>query len=265
LKYRIVDVFTDVPLAGNALCVVTDPVSDESSMQAIAREVNLSETTFVTRTGEASYDVRIFTPGGELPFAGHPSLGTAWVMGPGRWTQRSPGATVTIEATGEGATMSAPDPTLTEVYPEDGARAVGLPEAAVAKAFVADVGGMGFLVLPTEAPIDGLRIDQSAVAAAAKAVGVPGVGIVRRLDDRTLHARVFVPGASIVEDPGTGSAAAPFGLIARKLWPSTSADLTIFQGAEIGRPCCIEVHAEVGNLRVGGRVAACAEGRFSWS
>jgi trans-2,3-dihydro-3-hydroxyanthranilate isomerase len=265
LNYRIVDVFTDVPLAGNGLCVVTDPVSDESLMQAIAREVNLSETTFVTRTGDASYDVRIFTPGGELPFAGHPSLGSAWVMGPGRWTQRSLGATVTIEATAEGATMSAPDPKLTEVYPEDGARAVGLPEASVAKAFVADVGGMGFLVLPTEAPVDALRPDQAAVAAAAKAVGVPGVGVVRRLDDRSLHARVFVPGAGIVEDPGTGSAAGAFGLLARRLWPSMEAGLTIFQGAEIGRPCRIEVYAEAGKVRVGGRVAACAEGRFSWS
>jgi PhzF family phenazine biosynthesis protein len=124
---------------------------------------------------------------------------------------------------------------------------------------------MGFLVLPTEAPIEGLRPDQAAMAAAAKAVGVPGVGVVRRLDDRTLHARVFVPGAGILEDPGTGSAAGPFGLIARRLWPTTEADITVFQGAEMGRPCRIEVHAEPGNLRVGGRVAACAEGRFSWS
>jgi len=109
LSYRIVDVFTDRPLAGNALCVVTapegPPLSDDV-MLCLAREVNLSETTFVRRTGDDAYDVRIWTGGGELPFAGHPSLGTAWSLGPGRWTQTSPGAVVTVEASLQGAVMT---------------------------------------------------------------------------------------------------------------------------------------------------------------
>lgn len=71
-RYRVVDVFTDTPLSGNALCVVLDPVDDDAVKQAIAREVNLSETTFVTVTGDGTYDVRIFTASAELPFAGHP-------------------------------------------------------------------------------------------------------------------------------------------------------------------------------------------------
>ena len=86
MRYRIVDVFTDQPLAGNALCVVVDPCP-ERRMAAVAREVNLSETTFPTITGEGTYAMRIFTPGLEIPFAGHPTLGTAWVLGPGRWRQ----------------------------------------------------------------------------------------------------------------------------------------------------------------------------------
>src|SRR5579885_2388928 len=102
IRYRIVDVFSDRPLAGNALCVVLDPVPDDV-MQAIARETNLSETTFPTVTGSDSYDVRIFTPSVELPFAGHPTLGTAWVLGAGRWQQTSPGAVVTVEADAGGA------------------------------------------------------------------------------------------------------------------------------------------------------------------
>jgi hypothetical protein len=76
VRYRIVDVFTDRPLAGNALCVVLDPCPEER-MQTVAREMNLSETTFVTERGEGTYSMRIFTPGVELPFAGHPTLGTA--------------------------------------------------------------------------------------------------------------------------------------------------------------------------------------------
>jgi PhzF family phenazine biosynthesis protein len=83
MHYRIVDVFTDRPLAGNQLCVVLD-LSPDATMQAIAREVNLSETTFPTVTGPGAYRNRIFTPATELPFAGHPSLGTAWALCPGR-------------------------------------------------------------------------------------------------------------------------------------------------------------------------------------
>ena len=83
MRYRIVDVFSDRALAGNQLCVVLDDC-DESLMQAVAREVNLSETTFPVVTGPASYSNRIFTPSAELPFAGHPSLGTAWALLDGR-------------------------------------------------------------------------------------------------------------------------------------------------------------------------------------
>jgi trans-2,3-dihydro-3-hydroxyanthranilate isomerase len=261
LPYRIVDVFTDRPLAGNQLCVVLEPVDDDELMQAIAREVNLSETTFVTRTGDDSYDVRIWTIDGELPFAGHPSLGTAWALGPGRWTQTSPGGTVVIEASETGAVMSQPDPTFTEVYPEDVASGLGLPVSSVPTAMVGEVGGTRHLLVPTTAPIDALRPDLGALAAVAKTVRCSGIGVVRRIDDASLHARVFFPSFALGEDPGTGSAAGPFAVLARKLW-STADDVVIHQGAEMGRPCRIEVHAEPGNIRVGGRVAAVAEGRF---
>jgi trans-2,3-dihydro-3-hydroxyanthranilate isomerase len=262
LTYKIVDVFTDRPLAGNALCVVLDGAGgDESLMQAIAREANLSETTFVTQTGDDTYDVRIWTTAGELPFAGHPSLGSAWALGPGRWTQTSPGATVVIEVSEAGAVMSQPDPVFTEVYPEEVCEALGLPVASVRTATVAEVGGTRHLLVPTDAPIDALQPDNRALVAATRSLRTTGVGVLRRVDDATLHARLFMPGASLVEDPGTGSAAGPFGLLARRLW-STDEDIVILQGAEMGRPCRLEVHAEERNLRVGGRVAACAEGRF---
>ena len=109
LRYRLVDVFTDRPLWGNPLCVVLDPCPSEL-MQAIAREANLSETTFPSQTGEDSYEMRIFSPTLELPFAGHPSLGTGWLLGPRRWTQVTSGATVIVEADKDGATMSQPQP-----------------------------------------------------------------------------------------------------------------------------------------------------------
>jgi predicted PhzF superfamily epimerase YddE/YHI9 len=84
--------------------------------------------------------------------------------------------------------------------------------------------------------------------------------VVRRLDDHTLQVRVFVGG--IGEDPGTGSAAGPIAVLAGKVLGS-GIDVTIRQGIEMGRPCTIEVHCEQGSIRVGGRVAACAEGVFT--
>lgn len=259
LRYRVVDVFSDRPLAGNALCVVLDPCPD-AVMAAIAREVNLSETAFPVVTGDGTYEMRIFTPTAELPFAGHPSLGTAWCLGPGRWQQTTEGGTVVVESDAFGAVMQQPTPRFSYADPEQAVRALGLGGAEVAS--VAEAGGVGHLLVATDEPLDGLSPDPSMVAAAARASGAHTLCALRRLDDDTLHVRVFAPSLGISEDPGTGSAAGPAGLLARRLW-GTPVDVTVVQGAEIGRPCLIEVHAEEGQVRVGGRVAACAEGIFT--
>ena len=243
LRYRIVDVFSDRPLAGNALCVVLDPCP-EPVMLAIAREMNLSETTFPVVVDEREYEMRIFTPLAELPFAGHPSLGTAWVLGPGSWTQRTEGATVTVEATADGAGMSQPDPVLSQLPGSEGwlAEAAGNRHVIVARerGTLADAHSQPFALPPRTTTVSFLR----------------------PLDDHTLHVRAFVPGDRAFEDPGTGSLAGPAAVLARRLW-HTAVDVDIRQGDEIGRPCRIQVHAEPGNLRVGGRVTPCAEGTLT--
>src|SRR4051812_50112510 len=94
-------------------------------MQAVARETNLSETTFPTSTGDRAYRNRIFTPGSELPFAGHPTLGSAWCLGPGTWEQTTAGAVVTVEVDARGAVMSQPDPVLEPADAEGVAAAIG--------------------------------------------------------------------------------------------------------------------------------------------
>jgi len=262
MRYRIVDVFSDRALAGNALCVVLDPC-DEQHMQALAREVNLSETTFPTVTSDASYRMRIFTPNDELPFAGHPSIGTAWALGPNTWEQTTSGAVVTVQADAHGAVMGQPDPELVQVDDRIAAAAVdalGLPGADGAWRSVA--GGTRHVLVPTTAPLDTLQPDLAAVRVAAESAGGMSLCPFRRIDDHTLHVRVFVPSAGIAEDPGTGSAAGPIGILARQLW-NTAADIEITQGTEMGRPCRLEVHAELGEIQVGGRVALCAEGRFA--
>jgi trans-2,3-dihydro-3-hydroxyanthranilate isomerase len=259
LRYRIVDVFTDRPLAGNGLCVVLDPCPEEL-MPRLAREVNLSETTFPVVTGSGRYDVRIFTPGTELPFAGHPSIGTAWTLGPGAWIQTSPGAVVTVEADDRGARMGQPDPVLEEVDASALSAALGIRRADAA--WRSTAGGLVHLIVPTGAPIANVEPDPAALLTAAAALGAAGAAVVKPLDDRTLHVRAFFPGFGIAEDPGTGSLAGPIGILAGQLW-ATATDLTIRQGDEIGRPCRIEVHAELGALRVGGPVSGCAEGTFT--
>ena len=249
MRYRIVDVFTDRPLTGNALCVVLDPCPPEQ-MPLVAREVNLSETTFPVVVADDRYQMRIFTPGDELPFAGHPSLGTAGVLGPGRWTQVTSGATVVVEADANGAEMSQPDPVFEE-------REVPAFDGAVAM-WRGTAGGTTHLYLAVDAP---LAPDLAAVAELTTRERATALAVFRRVDDATVHARVFAPASAIFEDPGTGSAAGPIGVLARRHL-GTGVDITVRQGDEMGRPCRIEVHAADGDIRVGGRVAACAEGRF---
>jgi trans-2,3-dihydro-3-hydroxyanthranilate isomerase len=131
-------------------------------------------------------------------------------------------------------------------------------------AYRAEAAGMAHLLVPTTARLERLRTSPAALAGVARQARVTTVGLFGVLDDSTLRARVFVPdgGGGGFEDPGTGSAAGPIGLLARRLW-GTAADVIIHQGDEIGRPCRIEVHAEDGDVRVGGRVASCAEGVFT--
>jgi trans-2,3-dihydro-3-hydroxyanthranilate isomerase len=258
-EYQIVDVFSERPLAGNALCVVLDPVPD-AVKQTLAREVNLSETTFPVVTGDDEYEMQIFTPHGEMSFAGHPSLGTAWVLGPKRWTQRTSGATVVVEADATGAVMTQPDPEFTEVDPGVAMRALGLFGSD--GAWVSSAGGTRHLIVLADSPIHRLEPNMQSILTASQAVAAISVAVVERLNDTTLHARVFLPAMGIDEDPGTGSAAGPIGLLAGKKW-GTGVDVAVRQGAEVGRPCVIEVHAEEGNVRVGGRVAQCARGHFT--
>ena len=225
-------------------------------MPLLAREVNLSETAFPTVVGENRYDNRIFTPTRELPFAGHPSLGTAWVLGPNRWTQVTRGASITVDADESGARMTAPDAVLTEIDPSLLVAAFGLPRAD--GAFVAEA-GIRHAIVATDAPIEHVTPDLLAMTAA---VETETVAVVRRRDEGSLHVRVFAPGAGVAEDPGTGSAAGPIALVARRLWQMAD-DVVIHQGLEIGRPCRIEVQVEGDTVWVGGAVVDCARGTFT--
>lgn len=259
MRYRVVDVFTDRPLAGNALCVVLDPCPEER-MQAIAREANLSETTFITARGDGEYTVRIFTPTVELPFAGHPTLGTAWVMGPGRWIQTTSGGRVAVRVDEQGAEMTQPDPEVHEV--DEPELRTALRVDRLLGSWRAEAAGTAHLIAAVDEPIDSLRPRPEVAGELIDRHATATLATVRRLDGATLHVRVLFRGVGIAEDPGTGSVAGPIGVLARRIW-GLGPDLLIRQGDEVGRPSRIRVHAEPGDLRVGGRVVLAAEGRFA--
>jgi trans-2,3-dihydro-3-hydroxyanthranilate isomerase len=243
LPYHVLDVFTDRPYAGNPLAVVLDgdDLSTES-MQAIAREFNLSETTFPTSSDRADYAVRIFTPGTELPFAGHPSIGTAWLLArlgripAGEVRQDCAAGVLPVAVTGSGATLTGGAPTVSD--PLDAVpllHSVGLEAGSLAGIAPPRTAGTGL-------EWTYLAVEADAVGRAAPdwiglARSVPSTGLaVFSWTDGVAHLRAMTTEG--FEDPATGSAALGFGvyLAASGLVRDGTTEYRIHQGAEIGRP-----------------------------
>lgn len=276
-QYLIVDVFARGPLSGNALAVFPDGAAiDSERYQAIAREMNLSETAFVTATRPDGYDVRIFTPGSELPFAGHPTLGTAWVLRHigaivgDRPTQTSPAGetpvsialdTVWLERTG---TVGRDRDDADAI-----ARALNIAEAAIG--FDAAILGMERTALRpamVDAGIPQLLVpiaDPDVLARVRPGPGVEGLssqGIYcfAPLGSARVKARFFAAGLGIAEDPATGSAAAALGLYLCDRAGELAFEIS--QGDEVARPSTLNVDAARGRVRVGGVVVLVARGEF---
>lgn len=310
--FRQVDVFTDRALDGNPLAVFPDAAGlSDVEMQALARETNLSETTFVLpvsaagRTAGADYRVRIFTPGEELPFAGHPSLGTAWVLaGLGRLALSGSVVTVRQEvgvgvlplalALADGRvgeiTLTTPAPRvlkeLTADEAADLARALGLDSsvlgwpAAVGVALPAVIWcGLPTLVVPVAQRAPLAALDARVALTMAEVVARHGVDTVALVAPGSsgaaagadVHVRVLCdPRTGIVEDPATGSAAAPIAVALGRLARRRNATerTVIEQGVEMGRPSRLTAEADFDAdggpvaARVTGRVVGVAEGRF---
>jgi trans-2,3-dihydro-3-hydroxyanthranilate isomerase len=266
--FETVDVFTDRRFAGNPLAVVTDARGlDAATMQAIAAEFNLSETTFVLPAEDAANTarVRIFNPTAEMAFAGHPSIGTAFVLAS---TGAAPGdvlrlevpagiAAVTLECDAVGAvvggTVEAPQPL-----------GVG---AEVAVGVVARCSGLAAedIIVANHPPVQistGNPYVLAEVGAAALARAVPDVAAFRaalaaypafgarfslhlyaHLGAGLLKARMFAPLAGTLEDPATGSANAPLAAYLLQLQGGERADFVVHQGEYVGRPSLIRAGA----------------------
>lgn len=244
LPYHVLDVFTDRPYAGNPLAVVLggDDLSTES-MQAIAREFNLSETTFPTSSDRADYKVRIFTAGTELPFAGHPSIGTAWLLARlgripvGDVRQDCAAGVLPITVTESGATLTGGTPTVSDPLDADPLlRAVGLDAGSLSAAAAPRVAGAGLEW--TYLPVAADAVERAAPdwIGLSRSVSSTGLAVFSGGADGVVHLRAMTTEG--FEDPATGSAALGFGvyLAASGLVPEGTTEYRIEQGAEIGRP-----------------------------
>jgi trans-2,3-dihydro-3-hydroxyanthranilate isomerase len=280
IPFRVVDVFTDRPLAGNQLCVIPDPVElNASAMQAIAAEIGFSETTFVTDAGGHRYAMRIFTPARELPFAGHPTLGTAFVMvSEGRVTapvvQSVIAGEIEVEVDVEtGFARMHQLPPGFGSFPEDldvVAAAGGLAARDLHPELRPRVvsTGLPVLIVPLRDPEGVIRAvpRPEVLGPLLDETGTDTFYLFAATDERQAKARMFGVGVGVAEDAATGSAAGPLGAYLVERGAMTPGLITVSQGAEIGRPSTlfvdVESHADGWRVHVGGGVAKVAQGEF---
>ena len=275
LAYELVDVFTDQPFAGNPLAVVldADDLSTEQ-MQTLAREFNLSETAFPLAAPDgATYGLRIFTPVSELPFAGHPSVGAAWVLrrlgriDDGANVQACGAGLLPVHVTPEAVTLTGGTPVAgAPMDPEPFLAAVGLKADDLVGPPVRFCGtGIEFAYLLVE-PSAVARAEPSLSAVAA--LGGTGTAVLS-WDGACASSRVFACGVGILEDPATGSAALGLGvmLAASGLLADGTHAYVVEQGVQMGRPSTLACEVDVSGgvvvrTQVSGTVVPIARGEI---
>ncbi|MFE4420533.1 PhzF family phenazine biosynthesis protein [Streptomyces sp. NPDC056817] len=271
-SFAQIDVFSTVPYSGNPVAVVLDgaDLTDEE-MQRLARWTNLSETTFVLppTVPEADYRLRIFTPQGELPFAGHPTLGSAraWLDGGGTpqhadgIVQECAAGLVTVRRGKGTLSFAAPprvrDGALDDTYLNQIVAAFGITrDQVVAHQWVDNGPGWAVLQLRTAEEVLALEPDLSLIPAAM----VGAIGAYPEGSGHNFEMRTFAPGAGVPEDPACGSMNAAVGqwLTATGAAPST---YRVSQGTRLGRAASIEITVDAdGTVWVTGAATVCIRG-----
>ena len=274
-RYVVCDVFTNEPLAGNQLAVFTDARGiPEEQLQRLAKEMNFSETTFVyPPSGDGHVLMRIFTPVAEIPFAGHPTLGTAFVLaGPLQLLEiriETGQGTVPVRVEREGARivfgrMDQPLPTIAPFERADELQSVLGVESQLPVEVYDNGLAHVYVSLGSEAEVAALQPDQQRLAA----LGAYGINCFAG-DGLTWKTRMFGPGLGVPEDPATGSAAGPLALhLVRHGRIALGDEIEISQGAEIGRPSTLYARVDgtadaVERIEVGGCAVIVARGEFS--
>ncbi len=286
-RYLIVDVFGDEKFKGNQLAVFLDAGAlDEAEMQSLAREMNFPESTFIldSKPNDTGWPVRIFTPRVEVPFAGHPTLGTSWVIANELLDARPDTITLDLKVGpipvrfetdehGELMWMTQNQPEFMDGPPaEDVAAALGLDVADIDARFpIQRVStGLPFLLVPivSLASVRRARVRGEAYDALCAEDHKAIFFFTEDTVDPTnrVHARMFADAFGVPEDPATGSANGCLAawLVRHRYFGSAEIDLTVEQGVEMGRTARLHLRASeiegTFSIRVGGRVVPVAEG-----
>ncbi len=283
VPFRLLDVFAETPFAGNQLCVVPDVPEGlgADTMLTLAREIGFSETTFVTAVRDDGYDVRIFTPDAELAFAGHPTIGTAFVLvAEGRvapsLVQTSAAGDVPVEvdlANGR-ATMHQLPPMFGEPFDDRAAvaAAAGLEAADLVDGLpiVSASTGIAHLMVPVreEATLRSAARDPRLSTEVCEAAEAESLYLFTVRGEGDVMARMFDRFPTIWEDPATGSAAGPLGAyLSRHGLAGMPGRAVVAQGEMIGRPSFLHLRvASDGDswaIEVEGGVRSTGEGTFS--
>jgi trans-2,3-dihydro-3-hydroxyanthranilate isomerase len=276
-RYVVADVFTDTPLAGNQLAVFTDARElPEELLQRLAREINFSETVFVYVPEAGGHArIRIFTPAAEIPFAGHPTLGTAFVLaaplqlGEIRLETRAGIVPVSLERDESGRIVfGRMEQPLPSVEPYDGEEellaALGVERSELPVELYDNGMQHVYVALASEDAVAALRPDLSRLGEIPAVLGINCFAG----RDRRWKTRMFAPGGGVPEDPATGSAAGPLAVhLARHGRIAFGDEIEISQGAEIGRPSTLFARAEgstekITRVEVGGSAVVVARGEF---
>ena len=301
MHYLHLDVFTDRPFEGNQLAVFTRPPADitPGTMQAIAREMNFSESTFIfppDQAGDGRARMRIFTPGAELPMAGHPTIGSVFALA--AEGALAPGRTDFVFELGVGPTPVSLEWAggrldfvwMTQLLPAFGetvaerralAAAAGLDDRDLVPDLPLEVVSCGvpYLLIPlvSRDSVDRASLDRRAFRQCCERAGTPEVPAFfftldpsGRQGDETVYSRMLAPGFGITEDPATGSASGPLGcyLVHHEVLDAAAARRIIsLQGAAMGRPSRIHVCIDsqdggVSRVRVGGRAVLVGRGEL---
>src|ERR1700733_6859842 len=266
-SYRIVNVFTQRggPLTGNPLCVFEKGDSlDPGRMQALALQFNLSETTFILPSQRATARVRIFTPRYEMPFAGHPTLGTAHVcralgLAGDSLTLEMTAGIIGVQAGGTRWTLQANAPTWREVKEPVSALAqmLGIQEDEISDKPLWVNTGTGQLIVPlvTETAVKRAALQANAVSRLTNNNGAAMAYVFAQTGEHILARFFFQQGNAVLEDPATGSATANLGgwyLAMKRPLPVT---FEISQGEFVGRPSTLYLHIDAKSvIRVSGDV-----------
>ena len=275
-RYVVADVFTDRPLAGNQLAVFTDAREiPEEQLQPLAREMNFSETVFVYRPqGDGHARIRIFTPMDELQFAGHPVLGTAFVLAgplqlPEIRLETGVGVVPVRLERDEGrivfGRMQQPIPTVETFERQDELLAAVGVESSELPVELYDLGIRHvYVALPSEEEVAALQPD---LAALTRLTGVVGVNCFADSGMRWKN-RMFAPADGVAEDPATGSAAGPLAVhLARHGRIDFGQEIEVRQGEEVHRPSLLYARADgsaerIEKVEVGGAAVVVARGEF---